>query len=86
MADRPWLKGRFMKELMRSNDAVLISFVDALLKDSEIAHFVADVHMSILDGSIGVLPRRVLVDPEELDRARRLLRDADLGHEISAAD
>ena len=75
-----------MKELMRSNDAVLISFVDALLKDSEIAHFVADVHMSILDGSIGVLPRRVLVDPEELDRARRLLRDADLGHEISAAD
>ncbi|WP_407936862.1 putative signal transducing protein [Jiella pelagia] len=54
-----------MKELMRSNDAVLISFVDALLKDAEIAHFVADVHMSILDGSIGVLPRRVLVDPEE---------------------
>lgn len=75
-----------MKELMRSNDAVLISFVDALLKDAEIPHFVADVHMSILDGSLGVLPRRVLVDPDELDRARRLLRDADLGHEISAAE
>ena len=71
-----------MQELMRSNDAVLISFVDALLKDAQIPHFVADVHMSILDGSIGVLPRRVLVDPEQLDKARRLLQDAELGHEL----
>ncbi|MBO0904498.1 DUF2007 domain-containing protein [Jiella sonneratiae] len=75
-----------MKELMRSNDAVLISFVDALLNDADIEHFVADVHMSILDGSLGVLPRRVMVDPERLDQARRILRDADLGHELSAAD
>ncbi|MBO0664131.1 DUF2007 domain-containing protein [Jiella sp. MQZ9-1] len=72
-----------MKELVRSNDAVLISFVDALLNDAEIPHFVADSHMSILDGSIGVLPRRILVDPDHLIQARRILRDADLGHEIS---
>ncbi len=71
-----------MQELMRSNDAVLISFVEALLKDAQIPHFVADVHMSILDGSIGVLPRRMLVDPEQLDKARRLLQDAELGHEL----
>ena len=75
--------GLSMQELMRSNDPVLISFVDALLKDSQIPHFVADVHMSILDGSIGVLPRRVLVDPEQIEKARRLLKDAELGHELS---
>lgn len=72
-----------MQELMRSNDAVLLSFVDALLKDADIPHFLADVHMSILDGSIGVLPRRVLVDPDRMDQARRILKDADLGHELS---
>ncbi|MEF2070493.1 DUF2007 domain-containing protein [Consotaella aegiceratis] len=72
-----------MEELIRSNDAVLISFVEALLKDAAIPHFVADGHMSILDGSIGVLPRRVMVDPERAEQARRLLRDADLGHELS---
>ncbi|BDA83057.1 hypothetical protein Sa4125_05990 [Aureimonas sp. SA4125] len=72
-----------MIELMRSNDAVLISFVDSLLKDADIVHFVADAHMSILDGSIGVLPRRIMVDAERLDQARRLLRDAELGHELS---
>ena len=72
-----------MIELMRSNDAVLISFVDALLKDADIVHFVADAHMSILDGSIGVLPRRVMVEEDRLDQARRILRDAELGHELS---
>tara|TARA_R100000365_G_C2676585_1_gene23672 strand:+ start:326 stop:544 length:219 start_codon:yes stop_codon:yes gene_type:complete len=72
-----------MQELMRSNDAVLLSFVDALLKDADIPHFLADVHMSILDGSIGVLPRRVLVDIDRMDQARRILKDADLGHELS---
>ncbi|KQT88032.1 DUF2007 domain-containing protein [Aurantimonas sp. Leaf443] len=71
-----------MLELTRSNDAVLISFVDALLNDAQIPHFVADVHMSILDGSIGALPRRVLVDGDHLEQARRLLRDAELGHEL----
>ena len=72
-----------MQELMRSNDAVLISFVGSLLNDAGIPHFVADQHMSILDGSIGALPRRVMVEPDRLDQARRLLKDADLGHELS---
>ena len=72
-----------MIELMRSNDPVLISFVGSLLKDAEIEHFIADEHMSILDGSIGALPKRVMIDEERLDQARRLLRDADLGHELA---
>jgi hypothetical protein len=68
-----------MVELLRSNDAVLISFVEALLRDAGITHFVADQNMSILDGSIGILPRRVLIDADREDEARRLMKDADLG-------
>ena len=71
-----------MIELFRTNDAVLISYVEALLRDSDIAHFIADQHMSILDGSIGVLPRRIMVDAEEEARARRLMQDAGLGDNL----
>ena len=71
-----------MIELMRTNDAVLISYVEALLRDSEIAHFVADQNMSILDGSIGILPRRIMVDADEEERARQLMRDAGLGDNL----
>lgn len=72
-----------MLELLRTTDPVLISFVDALLKDAGVPHLVADSHMSILDGSIGVLPRRILVDESWIAQARRILRDAELGHELS---
>lgn len=71
-----------MVELLRTNDAVLISFVEALLRDAGITHFVADQNMSILDGSIGILPRRVLIDADRADEARRLMRDADLGAQL----
>lgn len=72
-----------MIELLRSNDVVLLSFVDALLNDAGIEHFVADSHMSILDGSIGAIPRRIMVDATRLQQAQRLIRDAQLGHELS---
>ena len=71
-----------MVELLRSNDVVLISFVEALLRDAGITHFVADQNMSILDGSIGILPRRVMIDADREDEARRLMRDADLGEQL----
>lgn len=73
-----------MKELMRTNDAVVISFVESLLKDAGIAYLVADQNMSVLDGSIGILPRRVLVVDEALDEAKRLLTDAGISNEIRA--
>jgi hypothetical protein len=72
-----------MKELLRSNDAVLISFVSALLGEEGIAFIVADTNMSVLEGSIGVLPRRVLVESEKIGQARNILTEADLGHVIS---
>ena len=71
-----------MLELMCTNDAVIISFVEALLKDAGIACFVADRNMSILDGSIGILPRRVMVDEDDLFEARRILTDAGMANEL----
>ncbi|MEO1397532.1 MAG: DUF2007 domain-containing protein [Pseudomonadota bacterium] len=71
-----------MEELMRTNNAVSISFAEALLSEQGIVHFVADTNMSVLDGSIGILPQRVMVDGDELNRARQLMKDAGLGYEL----
>lgn len=71
-----------MIELLRTNDAVIISFVEALMRDAGIGFMVADQNMSVLDGSIGVLPRRVLVVEDDVARARRLLADAGIANEI----
>jgi hypothetical protein len=71
-----------MKEILRTNDAVLVSAVGALLDGADIHHMVLDQNMSVLEGSLGILPRRVLVADEEAKRARQVLRDAGLGHEL----
>lgn len=67
---------------MRTNDPVIISFVEALLRDAGITHFVADQNMSIMEGSIGVLPRRVMVDEDQMARARALMVDAGIAGEM----
>jgi hypothetical protein len=74
-----------MDELIRTNDLVLISFVEALLRDSGIPHLVADQAVSAVDGSLGIFPRRVLVDSDCLDQARRLMTDAGLAAELRPA-
>jgi Protein of unknown function (DUF2007). len=71
-----------MHELIRTNDPVLISFVESLMKDAGIACFVADRDMSVLEGSLGMLPRRILVDETKARLARQIVTDADLGHEL----
>jgi hypothetical protein len=71
-----------MNELIRTNDPALISFVEALLTEAGMRYVVADGHMSVLDGSIGALPRRILVEASRETEARRLLADADLGGEL----
>ncbi|HEU5473089.1 MAG TPA: DUF2007 domain-containing protein [Actinophytocola sp.] len=65
-----------MIELLRTNDPVLLSFADSVLSDAGIEHGVADAHMSVIDGSIGALPRRIMVADDRLDEARALLTDA----------
>jgi hypothetical protein len=71
-----------MRELLRTNDVVLISAVEALLDGAGIGHIVLDQHMSVLEGSIGLLPRRLLVEDDALVRARRLLAEAGLGAQL----
>jgi hypothetical protein len=65
-----------MIELLRSNDPVLVSFTASLLTDAKIPHTVADVHMSVIDGSIGAIPNRILVAEDKYETAQELLADA----------
>jgi len=74
-----------LDEILRTNDIVLLTVIEALLTGAEIDYFVADRHMSAVEGSLGFLPRRVLVDSEDRERARRLLRDAGLAAELRDA-
>jgi hypothetical protein len=71
-----------MIELLRTNDAVLISFIEALMRDARIDYLIADQNMSVLDGSIGVLPRRILVAEDDALQARKLLIDAGMADEM----
>jgi hypothetical protein len=71
-----------MEELLRSNNPVTISFVETLMREAGIGVLVADQNMSIMDGSLGILPRRILVDADRIDEARRIVRDAGLEKEL----
>jgi len=64
-----------MQELMRTNDITLTALVRALLDEAGIPMFELDVNMSVLEGSIGILPRRVMVAERDYDRVMRILSD-----------
>lgn len=72
-----------MEEVLRSNDPALLSFAAALLSGEDIEAEIFDVHMSIIEGSIGVLPRRLMVAIEDLAAARAILEDNGLSKELS---
>ena len=71
-----------MQELIRTNDAVTLSFAETLLREAGILCFIADQGMSILEGSLGLLPRRLMVEGDRADEARRILRDVGLEKEL----
>ncbi|MBD0864398.1 MAG: DUF2007 domain-containing protein [Rhodobacteraceae bacterium] len=70
-----------MKELLRSTDPTIMAFASALLQGEDIDCFQLDVNMSILEGGIGVFPRRMMVHDEDYERALRVMWDngIDLG-------
>jgi hypothetical protein len=74
-----------MIEILRTNDLVLISRVEALLAEINVPVFVADSHMSALEGSLPFLPRRLLVAADAAPRARRALVEAGLDSELRDA-
>lgn len=73
-----------MKELLRSNDPVLLSWVEALLADSRIGTVLLDMHTSIIEGSISAVQRRLMVGDDDYSTARRLLAAAD--HRFASDD
>jgi hypothetical protein len=71
-----------LRELVRTNDAVLISAIEALLNGADIPHLVVDRNISVLEGSIGAFQRRILVGEDEIGAARKLLAEAGYGNEL----
>ena len=67
-----------MKELLRSTDPTIMAFASALLQGEDIDCFQMDVNMSILEGGIGIFPRRMMVHDDDYDRAVRAMRDNEI--------
>jgi len=66
-----------MKELVRTNNPVLISYLQDRLQQAEIGAWVLDGHTSVLEGSIGALPRRLMVEDERFADAKVILAEAE---------
>jgi hypothetical protein len=64
-----------MKAVLKTNNPVLLNYAQSLLKDAGIACVTFDENASVMDGSLGILPRRLMVPDEDIERARMLLRD-----------
>jgi len=71
-----------VRELLRTNEPVFISWAEAMLRSEEIETFVLDGHTSVLEGSAGAILRRIMVVDEDYARARRLLQEAGEGHRL----
>ncbi len=71
-----------MLEILRTNDPVLLSFAEAVLSAADVRVLVADRHTSIIEGSIGIFPRRILVFADDIARARVALSDAGLAKHL----
>ena len=65
-----------MRELLRTTDVVRLSWLTALLNDAGIEPVVLDNHMSVLEGSVNAIPRRLMVDTDDYRQARRVLTEA----------
>lgn len=75
-----------VKEVARSNDPVRLSFLTALLADAGLTAIPLDTHASIVQGSLGVIPQRLMVVDEEFDAAMAVLKQAGEWHEPGDAN
>lgn len=65
-----------MRTILATNDPVRLSFLVAYLEDAGIDCLVLDSHAAVMEGSIGAIPRRLVVDEADAVQAMRLLREA----------
>lgn len=73
-----------MRELMITNDPVLLGYVEVLLADQGISSLLFDQHISVVEGSIGAFPRRLMVPDDDWSRAARVMQDAGLAQWIKS--
>ncbi len=73
-----------MRELLRTNNPTEIAYLEYLLKQADIYYMVLDTNMSVLDGSIGALPRRILVTDDAWDLANEIWQNAESGFDEQA--
>jgi hypothetical protein len=71
-----------MVEIVRTNDLVTLGFLQSLLENANIPVFIADSHISALEGMIGAFPRRLMVHDDHAAQARRLIGEAGLAAEL----
>ena len=71
-----------MIAILKTVNPATLNFAQAVLKDADIPFFVMDQNVSIIEGSIGIIPRRLMVVDEDAEEARQALRDAGLGDEV----
>ena len=69
-----------MREILKSNNVVELNFAEVILRDAGIPSVVLDSHMSVMDGSMVILPRRLMVSNEDEARAQAILKDALTSH------
>lgn len=62
-----------MKELIRTNDPVLVSYLTHRLREEGIEPFEMDMHMSLMEGSLGILPKRIMVTDDDYGGAQKIL-------------
>jgi hypothetical protein len=74
-----------MRELLRTTDVVLLTYINSLFNDAGISFMIADVHVSSVEGSIGAFPRRVMVAAEDWNESTSLLTDAGLASHLADA-
>jgi hypothetical protein len=67
-----------VRDVLRTNDHVELSLAIALFKDAAIEHVVMDANISVLEGTIGIFPRRLMVLDEDYDEARNILLEAEI--------
>ena len=72
-----------MREILRTNDPVLLSFVESLFREAEITFYVADANISVLEGSIGAFPRRILASDDDATEALELLAAAGINDGVA---
>ncbi len=65
-----------MREVLRTNDPVRLSWLQVLLRDQGVEAMVLDTHTSILEGSAGAIMRRLVVSDDDFDQACRVLEES----------